>query len=58
MTLLEGKTIAVLARTKGYATQAEGGKVRFVVLDSDYEIVRIVSGWLTFEQALEVLKAA
>ena len=56
MTLLEGKTLATIARTKGYATQAQSGKVRFVVLDSDYEVVRIVTDWLTFEQALEVLK--
>ena len=56
MTLLEGKTIATFAKARGFAVQAEGGKVRFVALDSDYEVVRIVSGWLTFEQALEVLK--
>ena len=55
MTLLEGKTIATIARAKGFATQAQTGKVRFVVLDSDYEVVRIVSDWLSYEQALEVL---
>jgi len=55
MTLSQGKIIATFARAKGYATQAQAGKVRFVVLDSDYEIVRIVSDWLSYEQALEVL---
>ena len=56
MTLSEGKIIATIAKAMGYATQAEGGKVRFVVLDNNYEVVRIVTDWLTFEQALEVLK--
>jgi hypothetical protein len=60
MTLTEGKTIATLAKAKGYAVQAEAGKVRFVTIEyakNGTSTVTPRTDWLTFDQAMEIIKA-
>ena len=55
MTLQQGIELAQKAKAKGYATRALKGKVQFIVLDKDYNVVTEVTDYLFYDDAKKAL---
>ena len=55
MTLQQGIEIAQLAKSKGYALQAENGLVQFVTYERDTDTVTPRTEFMTYQQAKQLM---
>lgn len=55
MTLQQGIEIALMAKAKGYALQAENGLVQFVTYEPDTNTVTPRTEFLTYQQAKQLM---
>lgn len=55
MTLQQGRRLALMAKERGYVVAAHAGKVQFQVLNPDGSVFLEVTGWLDFDEAMDVM---
>lgn len=55
MTMQQAVELSRAAKAKGYATQAQAGRIRFVVLDKNGDVELAITGWLGYKEARAVL---